>query len=302
MYINNIDITKDINIINIEYIDSCDGYNCDSIIINLANTQDQWQQWGLEINSKIKIESNAINTGVLFVDDLVLFDGGFTIYGKSTPLEIKSDKLKVWEGINLDTIFQEKANKYKLQIEKYGIQNYKYKRIEQINETDIQLLTRLSTQEGYTIKIYDNKIIIINDEFIKSQAPIKTIKRNEIFNEFDVIISQDGLLKSVIINTTEYGNIKHEEANIIGDTKVIYNKYISDYAEGLRFAKALVNKNNLNYMQANIMIQGDTDLYAGCNINLVDFGEYDGLYTIQKITNKLDDNYFMILNIRRIIK
>ncbi len=300
IYINDVDVKQDINIRYIMYTDSFDGYTADSIEIQCSNTEDDWQKWDLKINSTIKIIYGQLDTGILYVDDLQLIDGGFIIYAKSIPLDAKSNNLQAWESINLNTIFDEKCKKYNFDFEKYDIENHQYKRIEQAGEKDLAFLSKIANLEGYSIKAYNNKIILINDDYFLKAQPQKVISRYDVLNDYNFVTSQNGILQEIVFNT-KFGKISYKDDTLKGDKKEIYNKYISSYAEGLRFAKGYLQKNNFDYLTCDIMIQGDFELSAGLNVELTDFDEYDGLYMIKKITSRIDDNFFMLLSLRRIL-
>lgn len=303
LFINDKDITQDVNIIKIIYIDSCDGVSSDSIEIDFSNTEQDWQKWELQIDSTVRVmfvkDGKVLDTGTLFVDNLELIEAGFKLLAKTMPIKSKTNFLKVWENISLYTVFEEKANELNFDFEPYNTVNHIYSRLEQQNEKDISFLARLSNLEGYTLKIFNKKLILINDEIFEGLESVREINRNEILNKFDFQKSQTGIISEVIYNT-KFGKISYKDDNIIGRIKEIYNNYIGSYAEGLRFAKGLLLKNNLNFLTCDIFIDGDVDLSAGNTINLVGFGEYDGKYFISKIINRIDNNFFMQLFLRRV--
>lgn len=303
LYINGKDITDDVNIIKIIYIDSCDGLTSDAIEITFSNTDQDWQKWGLEINSTVRVvytkDNKTLDTGYLFVDELELIKAGFKLLGKAMPLTAKTNNLKAWEQVSLYTIFQEKATQFGFGFESYQTSNHVYPRLEQQEEKDISFLARLANLEGYTLKTFDKKFILINDEVFENTTPVRTIDRKEILKNFDFNKSQTGILSEVIYNT-QFGKISYKDTSVIGNVKEIYNNYVGSYAEGLRFAKGYLIKNNLNYLTCDIFIDGDTSLSAGNTINLNGFDEYDGKYFISKITTRIDNNFFMQLSLRRV--
>lgn len=302
-FVNDVEISQDVNTIKILYIDSCDGLTSDSLEIDFSNTEEDWEKWGLEINTKVKIiyqtEDGELNTKNLYVDNLELIQAGFKLYAKSMPLDVKTNTIKAWEEVSLYTIFEEKASKYKFKLENYETTNHVYKRIEQKEEKDISFLCRLANLEGYTVKTYDDKIILINDEYFESIEPSRTINKEELLRKFDFNTSQTGILNEVVYNS-QFGKISYKDDSIIGNKKEIYNNYIGSYAEGLRFAKGFLIKNNLDYLTCDIMIDGDFNLSAGNTINLEGFGDYDGKYFIKKIISRIDNNFFMQLSLRRV--
>ena len=176
-FVNDVEISQDVNIIKILYIDSCDGLTSDSLEIDFSNTEEDWEKWGLEINTKVKViyrtEDGELDTKNLYVDNLELIQAGFKLYAKSMPLDAKTNTVKAWEEVSLYTIFEEKAGKYKFKFDNYETINHVYKRIEQKEEKDISFLCRLANLEGYTVKTYDDKIILINDEYFEVPTFVK---------------------------------------------------------------------------------------------------------------------------------
>lgn len=300
--INGTDITNKLYIKNVCYKEYARS-RTDLLEVNLSNTEKEWEKWDLKIDEEIEViyanNSTEYSTKTMFIDDLKVIPGGFKIMAKSINLKTKSNTIKIWENIGLNTIFREISSKYNLGFESYETEDFVYLRVEQ-NEFDFDFLDRLASREGYSIKIFNKKLILFDDKKIESKQSVKTIKRNEVLGEFNVNTKQNKRYSKVIINS-ELGKIEAENENIVGGTKEFFEEdiYISSQGEGGRFAKNLLHKINQDYQSIVIKIDGDTSISAGNTVNIEGFEKYDGKYFIEENTVLLDSNFFMTLTLRR---
>ena len=302
--ISGVDVTESLFIKNVYYKEFA-RKNVDLLEVNLSNTEKEWEQWGLEINQEIEgiytKDNMNYSTKTMFIDDFKVVAGGFKILAKSINLKSKSNSIKVWENVNLNVIFCEVSEKYGFNFENYETENYTYERVEQISELDFDFLNRLAFREGYSIKIFDRKIILFDDRKFESKETVKTIKRSDILGKFDVNTKQSGRYSKVIINSS-FGKIEKEDESIIGGTKELFEEDIilSSQGEGERFATNILYKLNQDYQRIYLKIEGDTSISAGNIVNIEGFHDYDGRYFIEENNVLLDSNFFMSLTLRRI--
>ena len=304
VFIDKVDITDSLSIRDVSYVDYARG-KVDLLEINLINTDKDWEKWGLKIDQEIEaIYSSDIgeySTKTMFVDDFRVVSGGFKIFAKSISLNSKTNTTRVWENVTLDTIFNDIASQYGFIYESYETQSYVYSRVEQ-HENDFSLLNKLAEREGYSIKIFDKRIILFDDKLFESKDPPRTIKRDEILGDFDVNTKQNNKYSKLIINSS-YGKIEEVVESIIGGTKELYEEdiYLSSIGEGQRFAKNLLYKINQDYQSITLKIDGDVSIAAGNTVNIEGFEEYDGKYFIGENRVQLDSNFFMLLTLRRVV-
>lgn len=302
--IDKVDITDSLSIRDINYVDYARG-KVDLLEINLSNVEKDWEKWGLKIDQEIEAiyssDKGEYSTKTMFVDDFRVVAGGFKILAKSISLKSRTNTTRVWENVTLNNICNDIASQYGFRYETYDTQSYVYSRVEQ-HENDFVLLNKLAEREGYSIKIFDKKIILFNDKVFELKDPPRTIKRAEILGDFDVNTKQNNKYSKLVINSL-HGKVEKVAEGIIGGTKELYEDdiYLSSLGEGQRFAKNLLYKINQNYQSINLKIDGDVSIASGNTVNIEGFDEYDGKYFIEENRVKLDNNFFMELTLRRVM-
>ncbi len=302
--IDNVDVTDSLLIRDVDYVDYARG-KVDLLEINLSNIDKDWEKWGLKIDQEIEViyisDKGEYSTKIMFVDDFKVTPGGFKILAKSINLKSKTNTTRVWENVTLDTIFNDIASRYGFTYYSYDTINYVYSRVEQ-HAGDFSLLGKLAEREGYSIKIFDKRIILFNDKIFESKSPIKTIKRDEILGNYNVNTKQNNKYSKLVINSS-YGKVEEVSEDIVGGTKELYEGdiYISSLGEGQRFAKNLLYKINQDYQNIILKIDGDASIAAGNTVNISGFDEYDGKYFIEENRVHLDNNFFMDLALRRVM-
>lgn len=302
--IDKVDITDSLSIRDVNYVDYARG-KVDLLEVNLINVDRDWEKWGLKIDQEIEViysgDKGEYSTKIMFIDDFRVISGGFRILGKSISLKSKTNTTRVWENVTLDTICNDIASQYSFKYEPYDTQSYVYSRVEQ-HENDFSLLNKLAEREGYSIKIFDKRIILFDDKVFESKDPPRTVKRDEILGNFDVSTKQNNKYSKLVINSS-YGKVEEVAEGIIGGTRELYEGdiYLSSLGEGQRFAKNLLYKINQDYQSITFKIDGDVSIASGNTVNIEGFDEYDGKYFIEENRVKLDSNFFMELTLRRVM-
>ena len=66
----------------------------------------------------------------------------------------------------------------------FGINNHFYKRLDQINKTDIEFLAWRCSLEGYSLKVTDKTIVIFDERTMEKSSPVKTIYHSDFDGDY----------------------------------------------------------------------------------------------------------------------
>lgn len=188
----------------------------DSISISLFDKN--WRhltQWvitkGTEVRAKIIQEDQAgvheLECGKFEVDNIDWNIGtdGSTMEIKANSVPVKgtakgSKKYRGWEGADLKTITEQVAKDSNLEVEWEVSENTKLSRTDQDGESDLELLQRLCTENGHSMKVTDGKVVVFDEEKYEQRPPWIEIKPGFAFYD------------SMKLHTTAGGKFKSAEA------------------------------------------------------------------------------------------
>lgn len=235
-------------------------------------------------NDKIEIKTNGgFSTGAMNLDSCIGNDGVFTIKALSCRHKNKKKKSKIWNKAKLTEIIKDAASNSGLTPLLYGIKDYTYIGVAQINETDLHLLSRLCKREGYSVKCDNGNLIVFNEYYLeKNSTPIQ-ISKSSVGSNYYFERSTDGLSSMTVryYNPDSRQTISYTatDKNIDGgeDTKI---EFLQDISEAERFAIGYLRDSNKFYIKGILDLPFNENISAGTVTDLTDFEEFDGRYVI----------------------
>jgi len=284
---NGIDITNSVEPLKINLIDNS-ACMPDSIECVFSDTDWQWSEWKPVKNDTLEVKQGGYSTGLMFVDELGQSAGKFQLKALSIPQPSKTARSQSWENVRLLEFINEIAGRYGFKVQTYGIENYLYQRVDQIEQADFSFLAYRCMLEGYALKI-NNKSIVIYNEHAEEQKPVDS--KNSIIYQSDIFqnlkfknkstdIFQKCLIKSN--NSNAFIKGEFEDKNIYGPT-LINQIFCSDQAEANRFAKGYLRRANKEMITGAFPIKLNTNYAAGTNVEVEKVGMFDGKYFIDKL-------------------
>lgn len=300
------------------YTDNASGES-DSIDISVSNRNKVWStKWlpekGDVLTAKImqKYWRNlgkktlTLNCGTFYVDDLTYTGRPLTcsmgaiscpVYDKFNTEEVT----KTWENTSVQQIANEVAKAAGLAVY-YDANTITIASVEQSNQTNCSFLSSLCNDFGLAMKIYSNKIVILDEEKLEEKKAACNITETGTikwtYNE-----TMDGTYTGAKFTYTNPDNDQTIEVNIGGGSRI---KNISVSANNLMEAQlkgiAALNNENKKAITASITIPADSRIYAGTNVNLKGFGELNGKYFVEKVKHSVGSGYTMTLTLRKIQK
>lgn len=277
------------------------GDGADYLMISFSDEAKEWENWNPARGDEIIIKDGGYSTGIMYVDT---FDSGindFIIEAISTPITSKRKKTRIWRSVRLTEIAKDIAREHGLTLQLYGISDYTYFAVSQMDENDIAFLNRMCTREGYQLKVTNGELVIYSEkEFEKTKPKIiitpdmlhgkqQFHEASRLIEEFEVYMHPFG--KELISYTAKDPSIQGESER--------KKEQLSTIAEAERFANAylrLVNK----YRYTGVLPVSYMDLAAaGTTVELNEFGKQDGIWFVDRLSHDIIREK-TVLDIRKI--
>ncbi|WP_462355112.1 phage late control D family protein [Fusobacterium ulcerans] len=311
------DITKYISPDLIDFSQSDSLNEFDTINLTIQNRDMNWMKsWNPLKGDKIEAKAYLYNweqegkveidIGIFYIDTIGYTGIPDIVTISALSVDIVSNimddkKSRVWEWVTFEKIARDIARECNLELI-YDCQfNREYRRKEEKLESHFNFLKRLGKEAGVIVKLYNNKLILFEEEiYEKKEARLAFTKeelKNYSFRTDDTdtyagckITYYDNYLGEKVEEsffTKQRAGYKrgtqrvlfiNEEQDPPGETKGQKRAYLAKVA-----AKALKEKNK-NAIRGNIEIIGREKLLSvGDVIEINDFGIFKGKYLINKI-------------------
>lgn len=305
-----------------EYLESFSYTDCaagesDSIEVRVSNKNKVWStKWiperGDVLTAKI-LQKNwrnlskknlTLKCGTFYIDELT-YSGkplicnmgavSCPIYDKFNTQELT----RTWENTSIKQIAEKVAADAGLKLY-YDAEAISIFSVEQTNQTNCSFISSLCTDYGLAMKIFSNKIVILDEEKQEAKAVVMKIKESETikwsYNE-----TMTGVYTGAKFEYTNPDNDQTIQVNIGGGERI---KNISVSANTIMEAQlkgiAAINNENKNTVTATITIPADSRIYAGTNVQLTGFGKMNGKYYVNKVKHSIASGYTMTLTLRKV--
>lgn len=234
-------IDPDVDISECVFHDRSGGL-LDDLTIRFSDPGGRWGNWRPQLNERIEIRDAGFSTGVLFVDVIVFKAGYFTL--KATPLKTASKRgiHRTWEKVKLLELAGEAAGELGLTLEAYGVKNWIYRRLEVDGQTFAGMLSKRCQLEGYSMKITDGKLLIINEKEYDQKAAEVILAAHEIRPDYE-FMNQGEQISEVRV---AYGDVSGSYSTLEGDGGQLEITEIPvwDIGEAERYAAGIARQRN----------------------------------------------------------
>lgn len=286
------DISNSINIIKADIYDNASGV-VDSLELIASDIEKLWSKWKPQKNNTIIINQRSFSSGTMFVDQIEQSSGKFIIKAISIPLDSKTLNSRYWENVRFLELAKDIASKYGFTVSTYGITNWLYENVAQLEQADFDFLYYRCLLEGYCLKITDKNVVIYDERYLEQQASVKDIYLDDIGTDYEMKAVSIGLYNSCEVQFIMGDDIIksiYKPQNAPVGPIIKKSIYLSNQAEAERFSRGLLRYSNKLESFGRIQIEQDTGLAAGCNVTLVDMGLLDGKVFIYQVIHKLVKN------------
>ncbi len=311
----------------------------DDLQIQLHDRDSIWMEsWLIEAieaasAAKLKMEAafvreNWLNDG----KDIVLPCGEFeldnvvlsgppaivTIKGTSLPFSAQvrqTKKNKAWENINLAAIAKGIAAENGMRCMYESANDPFYTRVEQLDASDIDFLSRLCHDAGISLKATNSMIVLFDQAAYESKGPVFTIQRGKTggYTKYKLDVEAAGTQYSSCrvsyVNPASgkciEGVAKIEDYN--ADAKNNQQLEIKAKVANKDEAKALAAKHlrfhNKYSRSASFTLPGNPALAAGVTVVLKGWGAFDGKYMISQAVHAVGESgYTTQIKLRKVLE
>ncbi len=308
-------------VVGFEYTDHSDG-KADDLQITLEDSDQRWKDaWypskGAKITARIISEVDgrraALDCGVFEIDEIEPsgFPELFTIKAASAAVSksVRAERKTVaWESITL----REVAGKLAVS---HGMTSYyeapvvSFSRIDQRDESDLSFLSRICTENGLSLKVADEKLIIFDGKDFEAKGASFTVSRLDTSLEsyrftdkaHDIYRACEVSYQDPASKDTKTYRFTPDNGPAVGEVLKI-NRRVESLAAAQRVARAELRKKNKGEVKGTLTMVGHPGMVAGLNLNATGFGKYDGKYFIDEASHRYDrggGGYVVAVSIHR---
>lgn len=304
-----------------EYTDHSDG-KADDLQITLEDSDQRWKSdWypskGAKITASIISEVDgkraALDCGVFEIDEIEPsgFPELFTIKAASAAVSksIRAEKKTVaWESITLREIVGKLAATHGMGAY-YEAPVVAFSRIDQRDESDLSFLSRLCTQNGLSLKVSGEKLIVFDGKDFEAKGASFTVSRLDRSLEsyrftdkaHDIYRACEVSYQDPASKADKTYRFTPDNTPAVGEVLKI-NRRVESLAAAQRVAQAELRKKNKGEVKGSLTMVGHPGMVAGLNLNATGFGTYDGKYFIEEASHRYDrssSGYVVALTIHR---
>lgn len=303
--------------------DITDDVSVTVVDVSRIFSDDLFPNVGDELNIGISIvnwptegKNDYIKLGGFEVDDFSQGDT-FTINAVSVPItgSARSEKkYKTWENIKLSAILRDIATSTGLGYIYDSDYDPLYDKKEQSNESDLEFLSSLAKNDGMAIKISCGKLVVFDKSKYDSQAIVGKIIRGQtnLTGEPSFKCSAKDIYSSCEITFTDSKTDNtytgsFEAPSSLGVSRVLRKResYNSE-KEDINFkrkARCALREQNESQWTASVELIGNIYYYAGTNIELCGWNNWDGKYHITEAQHSITSGGFTTkLSLRRCLE
>lgn len=317
------DITRDIAdyFISASYTDNSDG-QVDDVTITLRDDEGLWVgSWFPSKGDKLTLDiiclhrrhegsRDVLKCGVFTVDELSSSGppSVFEIKAVSVPVDPsirREKKTRAWESVTLFQIANDIAATGGLQLF-YEAETVHYDRKDQSEQSDLAFLQSLCKDEGLSLKLTDNKLVVFEDKRFDQRPPITTIHRSECSQHSFTTQAHDLYSACTVTyrDAADDADLEYTftDQNVPTGKTLNVIKRVESIAEAERLAKSRLRAANRRETTGSITIQGNPSLYAAGNVMLTGFGAFNGKYSIDKIANSVGGGFSQSLDLTLVLE
>lgn len=303
LFYNKKDISADISseVFSISYRDFLQG-QADELSISITDQTHKWLKsfypnQGANLSLELKNRNNYINLGDFFIKEISYSTPPFvlTMTADSVGMEKKArtKKAKSFVDTDLATVVAFIAKRLGLSLSG-KIEKIKIKNLIQYQERDLEFLNRLAIQYDYTFKVFKNKLIFTKNKNQKSEPAVLTLNPNNIIS-FEMRDYIKDTPKVVVLENYEIDDRLKTTVKAETSTENNGEEVKSSAPSTMEFdamqaqADASVFSAESDTKGGNITLIGSPIIVAGQNIELVDFGNFNGIYFINSTTHQIEN-------------
>lgn len=288
--INNKVITNDIKVID-SFVNDFSGETLDSLELVISDIENNFIIWNLTTDDTIELIKNDFSSGLMYIDTVIIKNGKCRI--KATSLSRKNRELKnsTFENISFFNLCKSIASRLGLKLETYSIKDYSYKRIDQIDKTDLSFLTSRAILEGFRVKITNNKLVVYSENVFENYKTVFDYTVSDFLGNYEIKSSNLDTFSKCEIKYFEKSLIEGKaQDNYLTSSTLKLKIKVSDSIEAERFSYNLLKYKNKYLNTIKFCIDLNTNLAATSTIFIKNIGSFSGKYFIENIKHNFNNN------------
>lgn len=322
-------------VLSLSYTDNLTG-QVDDISITLEDRAELWEaDWMPERGATLDItictynwsdlysEEQDLQLGKFEIDELEVSSAPNVVTIKAVAISISDDstlrstlRSHTWENISVQKAANDIAWQNGMKLQWYCDDNPNIDKLEQNDESDLDVLQKICDDAGFALKVTTDTIIIFDVEKFEKEdvyaeyyhpgttilnivenqpKPVQTdallnysfkAKIRDVYKKCHVKYAKDKD-KSVIESTFIAPDKKEKE----GATLEVHQQ-VSSQAEADRLAKKKLREKNCEEFTGSFASDGNMGLCAGETIEMIGFGNFSGKYIITQAKHDINSSGF----------
>lgn len=322
-------------VLSFSYTDNLTG-QVDDISITLEDRAELWEaNWMPERGATLEItictynwsdlysEEQDLQLGKFEIDELEVSSAPNVVTIKAVAISISDDstlrstlRSHTWENISVQKVANDIAWQNGMKLQWYCDDNPNIDKLEQNDESDLDVLQKICDDAGFALKVTTDTIIIFDVEKFEKEdvyaeyyhpgttilnivenqpKPVQTdalfnysfkAKIRDVYKKCHVKYAKDKD-KSVIESTFIAPDKKEKE----GATLEVHQQ-VSSQAEADRLAKKKLREKNCEEFTGSFASDGNMGLCAGETIEMIGFGNFSGKYIITQAKHDINSSGF----------
>lgn len=240
---------------------------------------------------------------------------GVSVVGESSLRGTRRNQ--TWEKISVWKCAADICERNNLSLIWDCAENPNLDHVEQADESDLAFLLKICKDNGMSLKIMAEQIVIFDDAKYEAQEPIITVYKPGVKAELDG--------KTMPLRWLLSYNMRAKTRDTYGSCRVKYQKgkkkeviegaftipgkekgrvlfvreQVENTAEAERLAKKKLREANKEEVTGSFSTIGNTNFAAGTTLLLKNFGKFDGKYLVTKVSHSVTTSYTTSVDIRR---
>lgn len=268
--------------------------------------------WALNKKEKIQVSfitenfekanngKRSLPCGTFYIDDRDFSSTHFSIRGISAPVTniLDQKNSKHWENITLKALGEEFSNKHNLKFQYLVEEEIKFTSLDQDKETDLSFLNKIVEDEGISLKVTFDKLVLFNRDLLEKVDSKRIINlfSQELSDDWNFRESTRGIYDACEVSYLNLNSCLKEVSLINANGEIIENKenlkilkINKKSASGniKRLAIKKLKQANRGKLEFNFSIIGDLNISSGSTFKLINAGIFNGKYMIENITRTL---------------
>jgi phage protein D len=310
------DITEDVSrfLVDLVYTDHSEGES-DELSVTLEDTDALWRGgWYPDKGAKLTLEygypDNLVLAGEFEIDEISMqgVPDTITIRGMAAVVskQLRTKGSFAHENKTLRQIVEATAARNGLTVEG-EIEQLRLQRVTQDRQTDLDFLKQLSYDYGYLFSIRGEKLIFTSIFDIEEGDPVKEIARRDLksysirdrinFTYESCDVSYQNPLANLVFNST-----REDDREQLGRDQLRIRTRVENRQQAEIISRVALYRANSKQQQGTLSLQGDPELVAGINIELIGLGQLSGIYNLgtSRHTISRGNGYVTDLEIKRV--